>query len=381
MITRVQIEHYKSIEKVDLALGPLVVLVGPNGVGKSNFIDALRLIREAVSSGLDRAVAERHGIDSIRQWSPSKPYYVSLRVEVANLRGEGFLSFTLASYSGSHAVRREEAAWTPRGEPTRAPASYVRDSNGQVVLRRSGEPAAVMLQAEQTEELFLSQFEGRWLSGLASALSNFEAYSIYPNMLRTPQRSSSDLRLDSGGENLTSVFKQLTKSKRQNFIKARNEILVSMRKVMPLLDTIRIQSLGGLMVPAFRVKESNGKVHDFNVSQISDGTLRVLGLLTALYQPARPQVIAMEEPEQTINPGILAVLAEAIEQTAEESQVLVTTHSPEFLDKFRDPRVVIAAEMEEGVTKLGPVDEVQLQAVYERLFTLGELMSVEGLHR
>jgi hypothetical protein len=173
----------------------------------------------------------------------------------------------------------------------------------------------------------------------------------------------------------------LARSKRQEHVKARTEILGSMRKVMPSLDSIRIQSIGGLMVPVFRVREPSGKVHDFNVSQISDGTLRVLGLLTALYQPSRPDVLAMEEPEQTVNPGVLAVLADAIEEVSTQSQVVITTHSPELLDKFANPDIILAAEMEEGITQIGHIHEDQVAAVRDRLFSLGELMAVEGLHR
>lgn len=379
MITRIVVEHYKSIDKVDLHLGPLSVLVGPNGTGKSNFIDALRFIRDAVTYGLDRSVGERHGIDSIRQWSPSKPYFVTLRAEVENRSGKGFLSFTLTSYRGSHTVKREEGYWSYRTDFPRPAVYYTRDANGNVTLRDS-ENKTSKLQAEQQEELFLSQIEARQLRALTTALGSLEAYSIYPNELRTPQKSSSDPRLSQNGDNLTSVFKLLTKSKRQNSVKARNEILSAMRKVMPYLENIRIQSFGGLMVPVFRVRELDGRVHDFNVAQVSDGTLRVLGLLTALYQPQRPDVLAMEEPEQTINPGVLAVLAEAIEETSRTSQVLVTTHSPELLDKFEDPSVVMAVEMENGITRIGPISEDQRMAVRERLFSLGELMSVEGLH-
>ena len=379
MITRVVIEHFKSIDRLELDLGRLVLLVGPNGSGKSNFVDALRFVRDAVQYGLDRAVSERHGIDSVRQWSPSKPYHISIRLDLMNEMGSGHFAVTLASARGAHVVRREEGSWLYHHENARGAANYSRGPDGQVIIQSRDDELKV--QAEQAEELFLSQLEARWLRPLLYALANFEAYSIYPNVIRTPQKSSSDTRLSSSGENLTSIFRQITKSKRQDHVKARNEIVASIRHVMPALDNIRIQSLGGLMVPVFRVREPNGKLHDFNVAQLSDGTLRLLGLLTALYQPRRPDVLAMEEPEQTVNPGILAVIAEAIQETALESQVVVTTHSPELLDKFPDPGVVFAVEMDGGVSRIGPVSPTQVKAVRERLFSLGELMTIEGLHR
>ncbi|HYW06033.1 MAG TPA: AAA family ATPase [Longimicrobium sp.] len=379
MITRILVEHYKSVERVDLKLGPLTVLVGPNGIGKSNFVDAVRFIRDAATLGLSRAVADRHGIDSIRQWSPGKPHRINLRAEVENDVGRGYFGFTLSSHRGTHTVEHEEGLWELAFPSGPIVIRYTRGSEGNVQVFE-GETGMTLLRADQQEELYLTQFEAFGFRRLVAALGSMEAYSIYPNDLRTPQKITNDQRLSHNGDNLTSVFKRLTQSKRQDYERARNEILSALRKVMPSLESVQIRSLGGLMAPVFRVRESNGKVHDFNVAQLSDGTLRVLGILTALYQPHRPDVVALEEPEQMINPGVLAVLAEAIEEASSTSQVIVTTHSPELLDKFADPAVVLAVEMRDGVTRIGPISEDQLSAVRERLFSLGELMTVEGLH-
>jgi predicted ATPase len=376
MIKSVEIEHYKSIHDLRLDLGKLVVLVGPNATGKSNFIEALRLPRDAVEQGLDRAVSDRHGIDSIRQWSPSKPYLTTVKVEVESARGRGFLSFSLASNRGNHSVRREEARWESRLPEI---MEYRRDHQGSVELCLDGEKS--MFRARQPEELFLTQIEARSFSGLRRAISDFEAYAIYPNVLRNPQTSSSDRRLSPSGENLTSVFKRLTKSKAKAHVAAKNEILSAMREVMPSLESIRIRSISGLLWPEFVIREKRGKTHYFNVAQISDGTLRVLGLLTALYHPFRPRTIALEEPEQTIHPGALALLTEAFEDVSEQSQIVITTHSPDLLNSLKDPHCVLAVDMSNGITSIGPLDATQRKAVLDRLFSLGELMTAEGLHQ
>lgn len=379
MITKLRIEHYKSIERVEISPGPLTIFVGPNGSGKSNIVDAVRFVRDSVVLGLDRSIADRHGIDSIRQWSPSRPYVVVMRVEVNTDYGHGYLSFSLESKSGTHIVKKEEGCWDFGNSLARPRVSYSRNSKGFVEIK-SGQDDPRKVEIDRSDELFLSQFEAQPFRFLVNAIGSMEAYSIYPNVLRTPQKPSSDSRLYANGENLTSVYKQLASSKKQSHVRARSEILSSMRLVMPSLDSIRIQSLGGLMVPAFRVKESSGKTHDINVSQISDGTLRMLGLLTALYQPAIPYTLAMEEPEQTINPGVLSILAESIVEVSAKTQMLVTTHSPDFLDKFNDPSVVFSVNMNDGITRSGPIQESQLQAVRDHLFSLGELMAIEGLH-
>lgn len=412
MIKYIKIEHYKSIGNIEVDLGPVTILVGANGTGKSNFVDAIRFMKDAVQFDLNRAVSERHGIDSIRQWSPRRPYY--LKIELGLYRSNerhGKYSVTLASQRGNFQIVREEAQWnkmTDRwtigdsndpdypGEPipTYISTRLVRDRDGGVELAETeGEHTEQKrVNIEFNDELLLSRSAGGfarypWLRipglryfgmrDLSRELHDIETYSIFPNVLRTPQTPSVDSRLHSTGDNLTSVFKAMSRNKRGKA--ARAEITDSLKKIMPNLDAIIIQSVGGLMVPAFRVKESDGTKHDFNVSQISDGTLRVLGLLTALYQPDRPSVIALEEPEQTVNPSVLAVIAEAIRDVGNRSQVIVTTHSPHFIDQF-EPEEIRAVEMIDNLTRVSPVADAQRKVVRERLFTLGELMTVEGIY-
>ena len=125
--------------------------------------------------------------------------------------------------------------------------------------------------------------------------------------------------------------------------------------------------------------EEEKRTYNFNVTQMSDGTLRVLGLLVALYQDPRSGVIALEEPELTIHPGMLPLITDSITEISDRTQVLVTTHSPELIDRF-DPSQIIAVELEKGITSARPLNAAQVNAVKEKLFSLGELMSVEGLH-
>jgi len=385
MIQRIAIEHFKSIDNLDLELGPLTVIVGPNGSGKSNFVDALRLIRDSADKGLDYAISERHGIDSIRQWSPSRPYNISFAVEFDSDRRRlerGKFSFTLSSAKGQHRVRRESAAWTHRaphfrsGETRRTRFRYERDATGSIKIN-----SKTMKFRSPEDELYLeTRFFGPSFNTriLQQILGNIETYSIFPNTLRMPQKPTTDSRLSSDGANLTSVFKALSKSRRAT--RDREEILGALRKVMPNLESIRIHSLGGLMVPTFRVQEADERRHDFNVSQISDGTLHLLGLLTALYQPNRPAVIAMEEPEQTVNPGVLPVLADAFREVSSQgTQIIITTHSPHLVDLF-EPEEIRTAELIDGKTVIQPINPAQKKAVQDRLFSLGELMTIEGLH-
>jgi predicted ATPase len=402
MISYLSVEHYKSLTHVRLSLGPLNVFVGPNGSGKSNLIDSIMFVRDCIRYDIETAISQRFGIDSVRQWSRRSPFQIRLSLSLRTSSGQGRFALHLGSTKGRHRIVSETGSWRTlrrfRPAPARSPlarvpaeqVTYVRTAEKTTVyIRANNHLAHTNVDIDEESELLLSTIRTLpitvkadnlnastyTIQQLWQALNDFERYSIFPNTLRTPQSISNDDRLSSNGDNITTVFKGLSKSKQgQN---ARSEILDGMKAIMPGLENIIIESAGGFLVPTFRVKEGN-TAHDFNVSQISDGTLRVFGMLTALYQLDAPSVIAIEEPEQTIHPGALLVVADSIVAAAREKQLLVTTHSPYLLDRFGVDSLW-AVQMTDSNTRIGPVSEDQKRAVTDNLFSASELMTIEGL--
>ena len=111
---------------------------------------------------------------------------------------------------------------------------------------------------------------------------------------------------------------------------------------------------------------------------MSDGTLYVLGILLAVYQPRPPTLVGLEEPETAIHPGAAAALAETIQEAGLRTQVLVTTHSPDLITRF-DTDSLRAVERIDGLTVIAPIAKEQREAIRLRLFTAGELHRIEGL--
>lgn len=390
MIDRLIVQHYRSIESIDLRLESVNLLVGRNGSGKSNILDAIRFIRDALKFGLDQAITDRHGLSSIRQWAPTRPYDITVGIEVSVSTPEfsckGSFSFTLATLSSSgeaYSIKREEGNWLgtyyiPRrpgdtARPIPVDYSYSRKADGTVSILTDGERREQ--EVDDLQEFFLGSRQGGLFGALRLALIDFDTYVIFPNTLRLPQRQSNESHLQSHGENLASVLKRMRAKKKTDSI---TEIISCMKQVIPGLDNITVQSVGGYVVPQFKVINDT-KSHIFNVDQMSDGTLRMLGILVALYQDPIPQTIALEEPELTIHPGALRLISDSISEISERTQVLVTTHSPDLLDAFA-PEQIIAIDMIDGVTRARPLAMEQALAVREDLFTLGQLLSMEGLH-
>ncbi|MGH9759942.1 MAG: AAA family ATPase, partial [Blastocatellia bacterium] len=108
MITRIHVKNFRSLADVNIELGPLTVLVGRNGAGKSAFLDVLRFVRDALRSGLENSILERHGIASLRRWAPRKPYNVEIGLVIEDRSISGEYSFTIASgQQGTYRIARE----------------------------------------------------------------------------------------------------------------------------------------------------------------------------------------------------------------------------------------------------------------------------------
>jgi predicted ATPase len=385
-LNSVQISHFKSMTEVNLDnLSPLTLLVGANGVGKSNLIDALRFLRDMVVEGLDHAVSKRSGIITIRQHSPNKPYDISIKISFTqtlnNQDLNGFYEITLSSLSeGNYKIKRELARWREE-EITFDPNSqfatntfvereFSRNAEGN--LAAFGESLYMRLSKDQS-----ALGRGGVAHPIAIFLSQFRFSSIFPNTLREPSRPDTDRALKESGENWASIIKALKKTTAGKHSLER--IREMMQVVMPTLQDVSVRTAGAYLVPQFRVKDSDKKAaHDFDPVQISDGTLRIFGILLALYQNPPPSFIALEEPEQTVHPAILAMLSDAFREVSERTQLLITSHSPYLVDFFK-PEEIRIVSMRDGETRISPIKPSQVESVKENLISLQELMMAEGL--
>lgn len=396
-LTELNISHYKSVESVDLQeISPITVLVGCNGAGKSNVVDVLRFLRDAVTQGLDHAVSTRGGIGLIRQYSPSKPYRITLQFRFHDEELAAPVSYELALTSlrdGDFRVEREAGQWATFSKLTiTADGDLIKEqprvmcfervASGRVHIKTEGGDWALDNQrVVPPDTLALGQplLSFNLLIGgssLIDFISNIRFSSIYPNTLRQPAHPDTDLVLKENGANWSSVLRHLRKTARGR--QALDQIKEMMQVVMPQLEDISTQALGGFIHPRFKVREASGKVHYFDPSQISDGTLRILGILLALYNTPHPSLMVIEEPEQTVNPALLALLVDAFRESSERTQLFITSHSPHLVDLF-PAEAIRVVDMHDGQTRVSPIRASQQAAIKEHLLSIEQIMSADGL--
>ena len=385
-ITRLRAKNYRSIRNLDMELGPLTVLVGPNASGKSNVLDVLRFIRDAVSRGVDFAISQRQGMESIRhQHRPGRgrPRDVELGVS-ATFSGVALdYNFVLRrDSSGGGRVIREYGSYKLGDESEQ----IVFDIMDEHVMKPQGLsdlktlPGNLLFFDHERRFLFGEGPDGwetipYWVMGLE--LSSMRFSHVFPNVMRGPQKQLNAQLLDEDGQNIASVLREMGRGKRNPT--GIRDIREALSHALPGITDVRSRLIGGYLVLKFNHLNIAGDEGMWlDAAQESDGTLRILGLLTAVHQPRLPPLLGIEEPEMAIHPGVLPILADEFQEASLRMQVVITTHSPDFIDRV-PVECIRAVEFTDGETRVGEISETQVEAVKRGLFTSGELHRMEGL--
>ena len=368
-ITRVILKNYKSIAACDVRLQPLTFLVGRNGAGKSNFLDALRFVADALNLDLGHAIRDRGGINDVRRRSRGHPNHFSIRLEFVLPEGlTGHYAFRIGTRPpGGYEVQTEECQI--QNEQLLTPEEYFRVESGTVT-----DTSAEVAPAAASDRLYLVNASGLpEFRPVYDAFSRMGFYNLNPDKIRDLQAPDPRDVLLRDGSNLTSVFTKLSPIVKKNIEKY-------LSAVVPGIHTVDVKGFGPKETLEFR-QDVAGDTHRwrFLANNMSDGTLRVLGILVALFQGDDAQksvtLVGIEEPETALHPGAVAVLLDGLRDAANRTQIIITTHSPELLDdKHLNVNSILAVEAHDGDTVIAPVDEASRSVVQDRLFTAGELL-------
>ncbi len=369
-LTRVVIKNYKSIAACGVDVQPLTFLVGPNGAGKSNFLDAIRFVADGLRTSLDHALRERGGIGEVRRRSGGHPTHFGVRLEFALPDGmAGSYAFRIgAKPNGAFEVQNEECILRPPEALAREIRFAV--AAGEVTSTVPGPAAA-------SDRLYLVNASGlREFRPAYDALSRMGFYNLNPERIKDLQLPDAGELLARDGSNISAVLDRI--GKRRPEIKTRIEEYLS--RVVPGIRGVDAATIGPRETLQFRQDAAGAEPWRFFAANMSDGTLRALGVLVAVFQSGGAPLAGLEEPEAGLHPAAVAVLLDALIEASAARQILVTSHSPDFLDS---PNVgtdsILAVVAEAGSTYAGPLDAVGREALRKRLCTPGELLRADQL--
>lgn len=375
-LKRLRLKHFKSIAKCDVNLAPLSVLVGRNGAGKSNFLDALRFVTDSLDTSLDHAVKSRGGIDEVRRRSTGHPHNfgIELEINLPHYRTAIYGFEISARKGGSFAVKTEVLKLYTSG--TEKLIAFF-DRQGDEVRASVDTPPPIL-----GDRLYLVNASGLpAYRDVYDALLSMGFYNFNPDSMKELQSPHAGEILHRDGANIASVVGRLIKERPETITRLHEYL----ENIVPGISSVERVALGPKETLVFR-QQVKGANHpwQFYASSMSDGTLRAFGALVAVAQLAeadhRVRLIGIEEPETALHPAAAGALMDALREASEHTQVVVTSHSPDLLDQLNpevDQFLVVSASG--GVTQIAPVDPVSRQAIQDHLSSPGELLRLDRL--
>lgn len=379
MIRNLKVKRYRTLANLTLPFGTVRLLIGPNAAGKSNLIDALRLLAEAVRSDMETAVTRRGGLKSVVFLGPDgQSFEISLEYFVpdpAAPHSQSDMSYLVrvAERDSRPGVALEElrikrnrnepgaptlwfrSEWG-RGEALRDPASDRREAF------ETGDPGVLALRALG----FLDAYAR--IRALRSFIEGWQFLSVDLSRVREPRRDERAAALSSDASNLANLLRTLQATDLTRYTR----ILDDVQSLLKHVEEVFTQVERGRVTLLMR---EHGFSDPLEAIALSDGTLRLLAIVTALETMPEHGLLCIEEPEHGLHPLLFGPLLDLFRErcpTGGSKQVLVTTHSPDLVDTAEVEEVLPVERDAKGATQLLALD-AQKTRKWLQDFRLGEL--------
>ncbi|WOI62445.1 AAA family ATPase [Streptomyces fradiae] len=393
-LLELHVENFRSLRDVTVPLGPLTVLVGPNGVGKSNVLKVFDFLADIIRTDLQPALDTRGGFDEVAFWGGVRPP-TFMRVQLkatwtsnSTLTAPDEYNLTIRRRSLPSNRDSNRAAYTLSREESFA---FKRTQGRGRRITISGEEARVVDDRAGKKEASGSSIGIRRLSSglstlprlgpadggdevtrVADRLSSFRVFDVDVTAARMPTRLRAvDMAtLAPHAENLAAFLISLS---------GRDEVWDNLvedaRLVLPQLENIEFEEVGGSLDQLTVVLRERGLRRLTPLADASYGTVRLLGLLALLYDPHPPAFTCIEEIDHGLHPQALELVVQRLREASERTQFIVATHSPALVNRLRPDEFVVCDRDGDGASiipalTVGEVEEI-VEASGEQ--PLGEL--------
>ncbi len=353
-LDRLTIKGFKSIRELkDFELNNLNILVGANGVGKSNLIEFFRLLRNIVDGNLDEYIRMGGGIGDFlfNGRKATRDMEFETRFGVRGYR------FRLKPGPSENALLADEARYCEHG------------GTGWRVLGDSPNDKSLLVEEAKGDSP-----GSQHSKPVYDAISSWRIYHFHDTGVTAGMRhyeivqDNRALRFDAAN-----IAPYLLRLKKEHAVEY-GEILEAVRLVMPFFEDFLLDAAE--FGPKRKVNLSwlqKGSDYPMQPYHLSDGSIRFICLATALLQPNPPSTTIIDEPELGLHPTAIAILAELIQSASKRTQLIVATQSPALIDHF-EVEDVIVANRKGGASIFERLREKDFHAWLEK-YSVGELWS------
>ena len=323
MISNIKIENYKSIRELDFEMKPINILIGANGVGKSNFIGFFKFLKKLHDQKLQLHVAEEGGSDNILHFGSKTSEYLKGVIKFDNRNG---YQFKLRPSKDNKFYFEYEASGFNK--------EFYGKKDWFSGVWGEGNTEGILIEKKDRVSIYVSEY--------MNSLQVFHFHDTSKtSKMRKPAQVNDNSYLREDASNLPAYLYWMQEKHPANFKKIERIV----KSVAPFFEKFNLQP-DRLNPDMIRLEWQEKGSNYFNAMHLSDGTLRFIALATLLLQPEAPQVIIIDEPELGLHPFAINKLAGLIQKASANSQVIISTQSVNLVDNFV-PEDIITVDRED----------------------------------
>lgn len=377
-----RIQNYRSLKDVTLGqtfenqrsdpLPRLMAVIGANGVGKSTLLDALGFVGDCLNDGVEAACDRPHrgGFERMRTAGINEP--IKFEIRYRQTKKDRPISYSLhidTDKRGRVCVVYERLRQRRKGNSSGQPYSFLELTDGKGYVwsgyetdeREGNESTQIIMSDRQVlgvSSLGTLKAHPR-VSQFRSFLAGWYLSYFVPELARVQPMAGADPHLNRRGDNLAKYLQFIERERPAGFKAALDLIATKLPGVEAIKST---RAPDGRLLLEFK---AHGYKEPFYQQDMSDGSLKLLAYLLLMEDPDPAPFIGIEEPENGLHHQLLSLLAEELQAFANKDrgpQVLVTTHSPNFVDALTPSEVWILQKRDDGfstITRASDIDMVQ----------------------
>jgi predicted ATPase len=351
-IEELSVINYRALRNLNLkGLTPLTVFLGPNGSGKSTIFDVFAFLSECFSVGLRKAWDKRGRFKELRTRGSDGAIVFELKYREKPKSPIITYHITIEEERKGPYVAEEWLQWRrgSKGKPFRF-LDFEMGAGKVITGEEPDEHDQRMEERLDSPEMIAANTLGQLAKHpRVSALRRFItgwylSYLTADNTRGTPEAGPQE-RLSATGDNLPNVIQYLKEQHEDRL----DQILKTLSRRVPQLEKVYAELMpdGRLLL---QIKDAPFE-RPILAKFASDGTLKMLAYLTVLYDPDPPQLVGIEEPENHLHPRLLPELAEECREASARTQLMVTTHSPFFVNGLRPEELWVLYRDKNGYTQ------------------------------
>lgn len=364
-ISALHVQNYRSLVDIQLPWRDLSVIIGPNGAGKTTLLEVFQLLQRGCEQDLNDFFEDQGGFQAVlsHQEIARTPPRLKIGIEVDAQSGQSDAPmdyrFELVGRPVGYAIHFERLEWQYDPQVPK-PFCYIDAHHDRLYYTDTATNKMIQPDWDYDRlELALAQVPKMYREpeALRNTLASTRHYSfldVGPRaVIRLPQALTRTTRPGPNGENLYSALYNLRASHRDIY----DRIGTLLKQGFPDFKRLEFPVVGTGQVTLTWHERRNGQ--PFYPNQLSEGTLRFLWLITTLLAPPTPALTLLDEPEVSLHPELLKLLAALLQDASSRGQVVVATHSPDLI-RWLQPSEVLVADKEEGVSCFTWADELDL---------------------